>query len=86
MTLPFWKAMIVHLPVARVRTVDPDTVHTRGVVEVKDTGSREDADADKVTGSPTGTPCFTSGGSVKVILCPLSPVVTGNDCSASVGA
>src|SRR6266566_3369171 len=86
MTLPFWRAMIVHLPVARVRMVDPDTVHTRGVVEVKDTGSREDADADKVTGSPTSTPCFTSGDSVKVIRCPLSPVFTGNHCSASAGA
>jgi hypothetical protein len=35
-----------------VITLEPVTVHTGGVSEVNDTGSPEDEDADKVTGSP----------------------------------
>jgi hypothetical protein len=74
----------VHVPAVTAVAMDCDTVHT-WVVEVKDTGSPEDADADRVTGSPTGTARFTSCG-VKVIVCPLSPVVTRKDCSAFAGA
>jgi hypothetical protein len=68
---------MVQVPRATVRTVDPDTVHTCGVLEVNDTGSPEVAVADKTTGSPTGTPPFTtSGGGVKETACGLFPVVT----------
>jgi hypothetical protein len=80
----------VHGPwsAARVRTVDPDTVHTCGVVEVNDTASPESgADADKVTGSPADTPfCTNSSGSVKVIVCVCCPAVTGNDSAAAADA
>jgi hypothetical protein len=56
--------VITHTPVATVRTVDPDTVHTVGVFEVNDTGSPELADANKVTGIPSSAP----GGGTNVIV------------------
>ena len=54
----------MQVPVATVRTVDPDTVHTCTLVEVNDTGSPELADASKVTGVPTSV----SGGCAKLIV------------------
>jgi hypothetical protein len=80
---------MVQVPVPTVRTVDPDTLHTCGVSEVNDTGRAEsgDADADKATGSPTGTPgCTASGGGAKLIVCGACPVVTWNDCVTGVAA
>ena len=56
-------------PAAMVITVEPETVHTGGVSEVNATGSPEDADADKVTGSPA----FAWAGGSKVIVCDLCP-------------
>jgi len=64
-----------------VVTVDRDTVHTSGVSEVNDTDSPEVADADKVTGTPTGA----SGGSTNaVIVCdrfPTTAAVTRARCT-----
>jgi hypothetical protein len=79
---------MVHAPVAMVVTVEPDTLHTGGVLEVNETGRSEVADADKVTGSPTGTPAFASGGGLKAIVCDLRPDLcpvgfTWNDCATS---
>jgi hypothetical protein len=74
-----------------VRTVEPETVHTGGVSEANDTGSPEDADADKGIGSPA----FAWDGGSKVIVCDLCPAgftfrparFTGNDCvTGSAGA
>src|SRR5215831_15568870 len=53
--LPPCEAVTVHVPSATVVTVRPDTVHTPGVLEVNDTGSREVADATTMTGVPTVT-------------------------------
>ena len=41
--------------------------------ELNDTGSPDDADADKVTGAPT----VTSGGCPNVIVCAAGPALTG---------
>ena len=57
-------------------TAEPATVHTVLVPELNDTGSPDDADADKVTGAPTVTP----GGGPNVIVC---AAWTWNDCVAS---
>src|SRR5215472_9405424 len=73
--LPPWEAVIVQVPGATVVTVEPDTVHTGGVLEVNDTGSPEVADAAKVSGVPTLTP----GGWLKVIVCAADPALTWND-------
>ena len=74
----------MHVPPATARTVDPDTVHTVGVLEVNDTASPDDADADKATDWPTGTPGWTtSDGSVKLIVCAACPVVTWNGWATS---
>jgi hypothetical protein len=84
--LPPWEAVIVHTPAAEARAVDPATVHTAGVFEPSDTHSLEsgDADADKVTRPPTGTPRWsTSGGNVRVTVCSFWPVVTWNDRATS---
>jgi hypothetical protein len=69
-----------------VITVEPETVHTGGVSEVNTTGSPEDADADKLTGSPA----FAWDGGSKLIVCGLCPVCTfrlawftWNDCVTS---
>lgn len=56
-------------PAATVITVEPETVHAGGVSEVYATGSPEDADADKVTGSPA----FAWDGGSKVMACDLCP-------------
>jgi hypothetical protein len=61
--LPPWEAVIMHVPVAAVRTVDPTTVHTRVLLEVNETGSPDVAVASKVTGTPT----CVSGGWLKLI-------------------
>src|SRR5690242_10501864 len=68
-------------------TVEPETGHTAGVLEANDTCSRELADADRVTSSPTLVP----GGGVNVIVCDLCLAVwtfdparfTWNDCVTS---
>ena len=60
-------------------TAEPATVHTGVVPELNDTGSPDDADADKVTGAPT----FASGGCPNVIVCAADPGLTGltwNNC------
>ncbi len=54
-------------------TVRPATVHTDGVAERNDTGSPDDADADRVTRAPT----FTPGGCPNVIVCAADPARTG---------
>src|SRR5215472_3979736 len=78
--LPPCEAVITHTPAAAVTTVDPDTVHTSGASDVKDTGRPEVADADKVTGTPTSA----SGGSTNVsISCPFLPAPTGNERATS---
>src|SRR5215469_8684544 len=71
--------MITHVPRDVVVTVDPDRVHTSGVSEVNDTGSREVADADKVTGVPTSA----SGGHANLISCLFRPALTGNEPATS---
>ena len=53
---------MVHGPAATVVTAEPATVHTAVVTELNDTGSPDDADADKVTGAPT----VASGGCANV--------------------
>ena len=53
------------MPAATVVTAEPATVHTGVVPELNDTGSPDDADADRVTGAPT----VTSGGCPNVIVC-----------------
>ena len=65
---------MVHGPAAAVVTTEPATVHTDDVPELNDTGSPDDADADKVTGTPT----VTSGGCPNVIVCAAG--LTWNDC------
>jgi hydrogenase maturation factor len=70
----------VHVPAATGVAVEPDTVHTAGVLEANDTGSRELADADRVTGSPA----FVPGSGAKVIVCGFFPAAfTWNDCATS---
>ena len=64
---------MVHGPAAAVVTTEPATVHTDDVPELNDTGSPDDADADKVTGTPT----LTSGGCPNVIVCAVRPGLTG---------
>ena len=54
-------------------TVEPATVHTDGVPDLNDTGSPDDADADKVTGAPT----LASGGRRNAIVCTADPALTG---------
>ena len=63
----------MHGPAATVVTVEPATVHTGVVPELNDTGSPDDADADKVTGAPT----VASGGCPNVIVCAVGPALTG---------
>jgi len=77
--LPPWEAVIVQVPGATVVTVEPDTVHTGGVLEVNDTGSPEVADAAKLTGTPTTEP----GGGGKAIVCPFCPGRTRNERATS---
>ncbi len=72
--LPSWAAVMAHLPLARVSTVVPDTAQASGVVERNDTVSREDADADSVTGIPAITPARVPPGRWKVIACRVRPV------------
>ena len=67
------------MPDAAVTTVESDTVHTAGVLEMNDTGSPEVADAAKVTGLPT----LTAGGWVKVIVCGCFPGRTRNERATS---
>ena len=73
---PACEAVIVHRPTATVVTVEFATVHTEVVSEVNDTGSPDDADADKVTGAPI----VTSGGCPNVIVC--AAWLTWNDSVA----
>jgi hypothetical protein len=87
LALPPWEAVIVQAPAAMVVTAEPDTAHTAGVFEANDTGSRELADADRATGSPT----TAAGGGVKVMVCDLClagstvrpAAFTWNDCATS---
>jgi hypothetical protein len=65
---------MVHVPTATVVTVASATVHTDIVSELNDTGSPDDADADKVTGTLT----LTSGGCPNVIVCAAGPALTGS--------
>jgi hydrogenase maturation factor len=80
LALPPWEAVIAQAPAAMVVTAEPDTAHTAGVFEANDTGSRELADADRVTGSPA----FVPGSGAKVIVCGFFPAAfTWNDCATS---
>ncbi len=72
--LPSWAAMMAHLPGARVSTVVPDTAQASGVAERNDTVSREEADADSVTGIPAITPARVPSGRWNVITCGVRPV------------
>ncbi len=66
--------MISHVPAATVLAVEPpDTAHTDGVPELNDTGNPDDADADRVT----GTPAVTGSGCANVIVCATGGVETG---------
>lgn len=62
----------MHGPAAMVVTVRPATVHTDGVPERNDTGSPDDADADRAPDVPT----VTSGGCTKVIVGEADAVVS----------
>jgi hypothetical protein len=64
---PGWVAVMEQVPTAIIVTVFPETVHTRGVVEAKLTGSPELAVALMVNG---GVPITTLGRVGKVMLCP----------------
>ena len=59
----------MHGPAATVVTVEPVTVHTDGVSELNDTGSPDDARADRTAGVPTVAP----GGCLNVIVCEAWP-------------
>jgi uncharacterized protein (DUF983 family) len=72
--LPLCEAVMVHVPGFTVVAVDPDTVHTRCVFEVNDTGSPEGF-AFAVRGTRAWT--WASFGGSKVIVCPF--FVTVND-------
>ena len=63
----------MHAPAATVVTAEPVTVHTGVVSELNDTGSPDDACADRVTGAPT----LASGGCLNVIVCVAGPGLTG---------
>ena len=63
----------MHGPGATVVTVRPTTVHTGGVPELNDTGSPDDADADRVTRAPA----FPPGGCTNVIVCAADPARAG---------
>jgi hypothetical protein len=63
----------VHGPAVTVVTTEPATVQTGVVSELNDTGSPDDACADRVTGAPT----FASGGRPNVIVCAADPALTG---------
>ena len=75
---PGWVAVLEQVPVATMVTVFPETVHTRGVVEAKPTGSPELAVALMVNG---GVPITTLDRGAKAMLCPpfmtVKPCVTG---------
>ncbi len=63
-------------PATMVVTVEPETVHTAGVLDANETGSPELADADRATGSPT----FVPFGRANVIFCGFCPAgFTGKD-------
>src|SRR5262245_41755219 len=67
----------MQVPVVTVVAVDPDTVHTAGVLEVNNTVSPDDADAARVTDS------FTAAGDgwAKAIVCDFFPAgFTLNEC------
>ena len=64
----------MHGPAVMVVTVRPATVHTDGVPERNDTGSPDDADADRAPDVPT----VTSGGCTKVIVGEADAVVFDN--------
>jgi hypothetical protein len=70
---------MVHVPGVIVVTVVPETLHTAGVPEPNDTGRPDEAEADKVTGTPT----VASGGWEKVIVCAFFPATTWNDLATS---
>ena len=63
----------MHVPAERVVTVGPATVHTGGVSELNDTGSSDDAAANRVTDAPT----VTLGGCANLIVCGIGVVVPG---------
>jgi hypothetical protein len=71
LVLPPCDARIVHLPAATVLTVEPDTVHTRGVSELNNTRCRDDADADTVNFASINR----AGSGRKEIVCGLRCVV-----------
>jgi hypothetical protein len=60
-------------------TVRLDTVHTAGAADRNDTGSPDEAEADKVTGSPTVMPV----GGVKEMLCVACPARTWDAAATS---
>jgi hypothetical protein len=60
-----WWAVIVHVPTATVVTVEPATVHTGSVPDLKDTGG---PGGDAVAVRWTGVPTVTSGGWSNVIV------------------
>ena len=79
MVLPPWVAVMEQVPGVRVVTVAPETLQTAGVPDEKDTGRPEDADAVRVTGTPTGL----AAGGVKVMVCACCPARIRNDCVTS---
>ncbi len=63
----------MHVPAATVLAVESVTVHTDGGSELNDTGKPDDADADRVTGTPTAT----GDGGPKTIFCATGGFWTG---------
>ena len=80
--LPPWVAVMVQVPAVTVVTTVPDTVHTEGLAERKDTGRPEDAEATGVT----GTPASASGGGPKLMVCGCRPARTGKVRAMSLAA
>ena len=62
---PAWEAVTAQVPTAIAVTVSPETVHTEGVSERKDTTSPEVADADREATWPTAL----ADGCAKAIVC-----------------
>src|SRR5689334_12871210 len=69
---PAWEAVTAQVPTAIAVTVSPETVHTEGVSERKDTTSPEVADADRVPDWPT----TAARGCAKAIACGVFPTTT----------
>jgi hypothetical protein len=71
-------ASIVHVPGALKLTVGPVREHTEGVLDVRETGSPEDALAEAVY---VGPPTLAEDGAAEANLIVCAPLATAKDCS-----